>query len=98
MARPLDTESKAFGFLKVRNLYLVIVTFVLCLAFIPVLAKPFGIRAAFFISAGFLFLEVFYFAVSNNLPDNFILNWIRFKMEPQIFFPGRETPERTENK
>lgn len=98
MARPLDTESKAFGFLKVKNLYLVMLTFIFCLAFIPVLAKPFGIKASFLICAGFLFLEVFYFAISNNLPDNFIFNWIRFKTEPQIYFPGRETPERTEKK
>src|SRR5581483_7298146 len=98
MARPLDTESKAFGFLKVKNLYVVILSFVLCLAFIPILAGPFGIKAAFFISAGFLFIEIFYFAVSNNLPDNFIFNWIRYKAEPQIYFPGRETPERTEEK
>lgn len=98
MAKPLDTESKAFGFLKVKNLYILILTFLICLAFIPALAKPFGIKAAFFICAGLLFLEVFYFAVSNNLPDNFIFNWFRFKVEPQIYFPGRETPERTEEK
>jgi len=98
MARPLDTESKAFGFLKVRNLYLVVLTFVFGIAFIPILAKPFGLKAAFLISAGLLLVELLYFALSNNLPDNFILNWIRFHTEPQQFFPGRERPERTQDK
>jgi len=98
MAKPLDTESRAFGFLKVRNLYLVILTFIMGLAFIPVLAKPLGIKAAFFVCSGLLFLEIFYFAISNNLPDNFILNWIKFRMEPQIYFPGREKAERMEEK
>jgi len=97
MARPLDTESKAFGFLKVRNLYLVVLTFIFGIAFIPILAKPFGLKTAFFISAVVLLLELFYFALSNNLPDNFILNWFRYRMEPQQFFPGRERPERTQD-
>jgi|GEM_PF-3641742 len=96
MGKPLDTEAKAFGFLKVRNLYIVIVSFVLGLAFIPVLAKPFGLKAGFLIFCGFLGLELAYFGVSNNLPDNFLVNWFRFKLEPQQYFPGRETAERIE--
>jgi hypothetical protein len=97
MARPLDTESKAFGFLKVRNLYLVVLTFIFGIAFIPILARPFGIKTAFFMAMGLLMAELLYFALSNNLPDHFILNWIRFHLEPQHYFPGHEKPERPQN-
>ena len=96
MAKPLDIEPKAFGFLKVKNLYLVVLTFIFALTFIPALAKPFGFKGALFLAMGLLFLEILYFALSNNLPENFLFNYLRFQLGHKQYFPGPEKSERIE--
>jgi hypothetical protein len=94
MGKPLNIESKIFGFLKISNLYFLISSCLVILFFLSLFENQIGFGMCFVILIVLLSVEVSYFFVANSLPENFIFHWVKFKLSPKYFYPKKQSIKR----
>lgn len=90
MGKPLDTQSKVAGLITISEFYFLIAALLVAVFLLPTLYKYFGISLAMLLVGVFLFCLLIFLVVSNQFPENFFLNYILYKLRPQVYRSGND--------
>ncbi len=85
MGKPLDTQSKVYGLVKINEFYFFIFILVFTVFAAPTLFRYFGFTVTLVLVGFFIFSIMIFLVLSNQFPENFFLHYILFKVSPQVF-------------
>jgi hypothetical protein len=89
MGKPLDTQSKVYGLLKVTEFYVFIIALIFCVFTAPTVLRAVGAIPGLVLLGGGLLSLLVFLVVSNQFPNHFFFHYLLFKFTPQVFKGGR---------